>query len=69
MALSKQKNLRKIEIIFTSGEVNPVCHYEYDTFILEDGVELFRQKERENAAIADARTLIAGADVYTPQEF
>jgi hypothetical protein len=68
MALEKQKKLRKMEIIFTEGEVNPVCHCEYDVEVLEDGQLLTKSKHRENMEIADARSMIAQARILQYQE-
>lgn len=68
MALEKQRKLRKMEIIFTDGEINPVCHCEYEVEFLEDGQFLQKFKQRENMEIADARSMIAQARVLQYQE-
>lgn len=68
MTLSKEKKLRKMEIIFSDGEINPICHCEYDTIILEDGEEIHRKKHRENMEILDAKRMVQEAKLMQPTE-
>lgn len=58
MALEKQKKLRKIEFIFTEGNVNPVCHCEYNIVIIEDDREIQSKKHRENISVNEAKKMI-----------
>ena len=68
MALEKKKKIRKIEIIFVDDEINPVCHCEYELQILEDGIQLAKNKHRENMNVADAKGLIQSAKVRSERE-
>ena len=63
MALEKQKKLRKVELIFTDGEVNPVCHCEYEICIMEDGQEISKSRHRENMDVKEAKKMIQDAKV------
>lgn len=68
MALEKKSNLRKMELVFTEGEINPRCHCEHDIIILEDGVEIARTQERKKMDISEAKTLVAEAKVMKEVE-
>lgn len=63
MALEKKKNLRKLEFIFTDGEINPVCHCEYEICIIEDSQEIAKSKHRENMDVKEAKAMIQDAKV------
>lgn len=69
MAIEKQKKLRKIEFIFTDGEVNPVCHCEYVVEILEDGQRISRSKHRENMNVSNAKAMIQDAKIRKEDDF
>ncbi len=62
--IEKQKKLRKMEFVFTDDKVNPVCHFEYDVVISEDGKEVVRSKLRENFDSDEARVQLAKAQRY-----
>ena len=69
MTLEKQKKLRKIELIFTEDELNPICHCEFDIIILEDGKEIQRKKHRENEDVDLMKEKIAKSKKYSyPEE-
>lgn len=68
MTLEKTKELRKVEFIFTNGEVNPVCHCLYNIVIKEDGKEISRTNHRENGAVVDMKTMLNSAKEYVQVE-
>lgn len=66
--IEKQRKLRKIEMVFTDDQVNPIVHCEYDVIIFEDGIELFRKKQRENAEASKIKDMIAKSKIYASIE-
>jgi len=67
MALEKKQTLRKVEIIFTDGNVNPNCHLQYDIMVEEDGDEVARSIHREVKNISEVMEILKRTKVHTPR--
>ena len=68
MALLKEKNLRKIEIMFVDGDVLPTAHCEYQIKIKEQSGEsmdeIASNTHRENISIEEAKSMINASKNY-----
>lgn len=68
MALEKKKQLRKMEYVFTEGEVHPTVHCLYHIIIEEDGVEISRTNHRENCKLGDMKSMLNSSKMYVHPE-
>jgi len=68
MALSKKRELRKAEFVFSDGEVHPIVHCLYHIIVEEDGEEISRSNHRENARLGEIKELINSAKEFVQPE-
>ena len=66
--LEKKLSLRRIEFVFTDGEIHDECYYDYNLIIIEDGAEISRQTHREVGKSAEAKDLVYQAKTYVQPE-